>query len=116
MRPIFAWTLDHPRITLVICALLSLVAGAGMLRLKEDTSPEAFLPRGHVSFDDKKYIDHTFDIHDSIVISIQDRVRPDVFNREALGLVQEVSNFVGNLHGVQSASVPICSRALDVPR
>ncbi len=105
MRHLFRWTLEHPRATLAACALATLLLGAGLLHIEQDTSPEAFLPRGHVSFEDKKAIDHTFHIHDSIVVSVLDRDAPDVFNAQALATVQQVSTFVRNLKGVRAASV-----------
>lgn len=105
MRWTFRLTLDHPRLTLLACALLSLLVGGGVLRLKQDTAPESFLPRGDEAFEAKKFIDRTYDIHDAVVVALEDRQAPDVYNPEALALVRRVSDFVRDLPGVQSASV-----------
>lgn len=105
MKALIRWTLDHPVATLLLAALVTAGIGSGILRLVEDTSAEAFLPRGHVSFAHKKWIDQTYGIHDSILVSIEDRRSPDVFNPEALRLVKETSDFIENLDGIQTSSM-----------
>jgi predicted RND superfamily exporter protein len=105
MKAIIRWTLDHPVATLLLAALVTAGIGSGILQLVEDTSAEAFLPRGHVSFVNKKWIDQTYGIHDSILVSIEDRQSPDIFNPEALRLVKEASVFIENLDGIQTSSM-----------
>jgi uncharacterized protein len=107
-------SLRYPRWSLALCGLVTLVMSAGILRLRQDTSPEAFLPRGHVSYEDKKYIDRTFGIRDSIVISLVDRIRPDIFNPDALAAIRDVSAFVASVPGVRSASVKSLSTWDDI--
>lgn len=105
MKAIIRWTLDHPVATLLLAVLVTAGIGSGMARLVQDTSAEAFLPRGHVSYVNKKWIDQTYGIHDSILVSIEDRQSPDIFNPEALRLVKETSDFIENLDGIQTSSM-----------
>lgn len=105
MRSVFQACLAHSKLTLCAALTCALLIGSGVLRLRQDTSPDAFLPRGHVSYDDKLFIDKTYSIHDSIVVAIEDRQRPDVYNADALAVVRRFSDYLGNLKGVESASV-----------
>lgn len=105
MRAVIRWTLDRPVATLLLAALVTVAIGSGMARLVEDTSAEAFLPRGHVSFANKKWIDQTYGIHDSILVSIEDRQSSDIFNPEALRLVRATSEFIENLEGIETSSM-----------
>jgi hypothetical protein len=104
-RAFFRACLAHSKLTLAVTLGLSLLLGAGVFKLRQDTSPGAFLPRGHVSYDDKLFIDRTYNIHDSIVVAIEDRRNADVFNPDALAAVKQLSDFIGDLRGVESASV-----------
>jgi uncharacterized protein len=105
MKTIMNWILDHPKQTLILMFVATLGVATQLVRIVQDTSTEAFLPRGHSSYQDKKLVDHLYGINDPILISVIDKENPDIFNKEALSLLKKMSHFVENLEGVNPSSV-----------
>jgi uncharacterized protein len=105
VRHLASFPLRRPVWTLVLMAIVTVLLGLGLLRLRQDTSAEAFLPRGHQSYEDKKRIDEIFGINDSILVAIIDRREGSVYNPGALALVEEISEVIASIPGIERNSV-----------
>ena len=100
--------LDNPKTTLAIACAFFLLCCITVLEMKADRATDSFLPRGHVSFEDKKEIQRIYNINDLLLVDVF-AAEGDIFTPEGLGTLRKVSRFVEEMPGVRSESV----RSLD---
>lgn len=99
---------EYPKATLAAILLLLAACVLALLQLRADTSISSFLPRGHVSYQQKLEIQRIYNINDPLFIDVfQDG--GDIFTPQGLALVRWVSRFVEDLPGIRPGSV----RSLD---
>ena len=93
--------LDHPRRVFALVALVALVAGSLMVRVRIDTDPENMLSEDEPVRVFHREIKRRFALHDTIVIGIE---RPDhpkgVFTPESLGRIYTLSKRIEELDHV----------------
>ena len=96
---------DRPKATFGAVLLLVAACVPSLLQIRADTSISSFLPRGHVSYEQKLDIQRIYNINDPVFVDVFDRRTGDVFTPEGLKAVQSVSRFLENLKGIRPGSV-----------
>lgn len=109
MSPLATLVTKYPRAMLAGVAILMAACIPLLLQIRADTSISSFLPRGHVSYDQKLAIDRIYNINDPLFVDVYDRRGGDIFTPEGLQAVVSVSRFLEDLPGIRPGSV----RSLD---
>ncbi len=104
MKPIT----DNPKASLATILLLLAACVPALLQLRADTSTASFLPRGHVSYQQKLEIQRIYNINDPLFIDVFQE-GGDIFTPQGLAVVRSVSRFLEDLPGIRPGSV----RSLD---
>lgn len=99
----------YPKATFLAVLLLMAACVPLLLQVRADTSISSFIPRGHVSYEQKLAIERIYHINDPLIVDIYDRRTGDIFTPAGLERVREVSRFLEELPGVRPGSV----RSLD---
>lgn len=99
----------HPRILFGAMLLVMVASLPLLLQLQADRSISSFMPRGHISYEQKLKIQQIYNINDLLFVDLYDRQGGDIFTPEGLAQLQEVSRFVEALPGIRPGSV----RSLD---
>ena len=88
-------SLDHPNVVIVVCAVLTILAGLQVGRVHVDTDPENMLPEDEpirVFHDEVK---ETFGLHDFLVVGIVHPV--SAFNPTTLARVARLTDSIRDL-------------------
>lgn len=106
---LFRWlpacAIRHPRLVLVVAAVVALAAAPGILRLKLRTDGHALVsPTAPEVVADQAVRDH-FGIHDQVVVLIRSAHTNGIYNPATLQLVRELTTEFKQLPGAASAGV-----------
>jgi hypothetical protein len=105
VRCYFAWVVAHPRLVLVCSVLVMLAAGSGLLRLRRDTSPDAFIPPRHPALAAKARVDAEFGLAEPIVVGVIRDASGGIFNPGTLALIRDLTHAIQALPGVAPGDV-----------
>lgn len=100
---------EYPKATFGAILLLAAACIPLLLQVRADTSISSFMPRGHVSYQQKLDIQRLYHINDPLFVDVFDRRTGDIFTPQGLAAVRSVSRFLEDLPGVRPGSV----RSLD---
>lgn len=100
---------EYPKTTFWAVLLLVAACVPLLFKIKADTSISSFLPRGHVSYQQKLDIQRIYHINDPIFVDVYDRKTGDIFTPEGLQAVRKLSRILEDLKGIRPGSV----RSLD---
>ena len=95
----------HPKTITSVLLLLLLAALPVAWQLQADRSISSFIPRGHISYDQKLAIQQVYNINDPLFVDVAGPGGGDIYTPEGLALVQRVSRFVEDLPGIRPGSV-----------
>ena len=90
----------------LITALLS-------LGITADRATDSFVPRGHVSFNNKMMIHEVYNINDPLLVEVS-ATSGDIFTPQGLQMLQQVSRAIEALDGVRYDSVRSLDRHDDI--
>lgn len=96
---------DRPKATFGAVLLLVAACVPSLLQIRADTSISSFLPRGHVSYQQKLDIQRIYNINEPVFVDIFDRRGGDIFTPEGMQAVRSVSRFMEDLKGIRPGSV-----------
>jgi predicted RND superfamily exporter protein len=109
MMPIVKIVTGYPKAIFAATLLLVAACIPSLLQIRADTSISSFLPRGHVSYEQKLEIQRVYNINDPLFVDVFDKRTGDIFTPEGLKAVRSVSRFMEELKGIRPGSV----RSLD---
>ncbi|MCA9549682.1 MAG: MMPL family transporter [Myxococcales bacterium] len=93
------WCLEHPRATLLLCAVLLAGSAAGALAVEVDPSPEAYLA-GTESWAFYEKINREYEIGEAVVVGLREP-GGTVFDVETINAVLELGRVLEELDGVE---------------
>jgi predicted RND superfamily exporter protein len=100
---------EHPKAAFAVALLLVVACIPPLFHIRADTSIASFLPRGHLSYQQKLDIQRIYHINDPVFVDVYDRKAGDIFTPQGLQAVRGVSRFLEGMKGIRPGSV----RSLD---
>lgn len=92
------WVILHPKLTLVILALLTMLAAAGLPRFKLDASADSLTLEGDVDLDYFRHISKQYNSGDFLVVTYTPK--EDLFSDAALNQLQLLQGELAAIEGV----------------
>ncbi len=89
----------------MVAAASAGLSGASVLQLTREADPDAFIPPDHPALALKQRVDETFQIRDPIAIGVIRDQPGGIFNPDTLRLIQELTEAVRQLPGVEPEDV-----------
>ncbi|MBN2559603.1 MAG: MMPL family transporter [Phycisphaerae bacterium] len=105
MRRYFLFVTSHPFSLLSIAAILAMVFGVFVLRLKRDPSPDAFIPKDHFALALKKQAERDFGLTEPIAVGVFRDGPGGVFTSHTLRLIRDLTTAVRKLPGIKRDDV-----------
>jgi uncharacterized protein len=105
VRRYFRLITGHPVAVLTLSAVVALVVGCGAIRLKRNTSPDAFIPLHHPALAAKLKIDARFGLAEPIAVGVIREAPAGIFNPKTLQLIHELTAAIQRLPQLGSAQV-----------
>jgi len=94
MHKLFTWILEHPKTVLLILLVLTAMAANQMRSIHIETDTDAMLPKDSEAYVNKQVLDEKFGSSDLVIIGIINK-QEGVYNKHTLGLVQELTDWLG---------------------
>jgi hypothetical protein len=85
--------------------VFALAIGSGALRLRRNTSPDAFIPAQHPALAAKQRVDARFGLTEPIVVGVLRDAPGGIFNPKTLALIQQLTAQIKTLPHVGAADV-----------
>lgn len=101
--------IEYPKWVLGTVLLILAICIPGLFQIQADRAISSFMPRGHISYEQKLDIQRIYNINDPLFVDVSDRRNGDIFTPEGLKFIQTISRFVENIPGIKPGSV----RSLD---
>jgi predicted RND superfamily exporter protein len=95
----------HPRLVLVVMALLGLALGLQLFGLTRETSPDAFIPEAHPALLLKKEVQESFGLKEPIAVGVIRDAPGGVFTPPTLRLIQRLTREIQQLPGLEADQV-----------
>jgi uncharacterized protein len=105
VRRYYAFITAHPVLVLVAAALVALGVGSGVLRLRRETSPDAFIPKSHPALSGKQRVDELFGLTEPIAVGVIRDGPGGIFTPRTLGLIHDLTAAIQRLPQVDSNQV-----------
>ncbi|UCC31686.1 MAG: MMPL family transporter [Phycisphaerales bacterium] len=96
---------SRPVPVLVVAATMGFAAGAFMLRLTRETSPDAFIPEDHPALALKRQVDESFGLREPIAIGVFRDGPGGIFNPDTLRLIRNLTLAIQQLPDIDPDDV-----------
>lgn len=96
---------SRPRTVLWVAAIVALLVGSGVLRLRRDTSPDAFIPPNHPALADKERVDAAFGLTEPIAVGVIRDAPGGIFTPRTLELIRDLTEAIRRLPQLGDAEV-----------
>ena len=105
MAWLYRYSIRHPKRVIALAVLLTVAVAPGILRLKLRTDGHALVPADAPEILQDHRIREDFGLNDPLVVFIRTTHSQGLFNAHTLQLVQDLTDALGKLEGVQEASL-----------
>ncbi|MCB9725042.1 MAG: MMPL family transporter [Spirochaetaceae bacterium] len=113
-RWVFERVVRMPRTIVFASLVLALMAATALPRLEKDTRADAFIPPADPSLAARERVREIFGLSDPIVVAIVAADGRDVFTPDTLALVEQLSNELAELPGIDGAHVTSLATESDI--
>ncbi len=105
VRCYFSFIVQHPISVLVLGAMVALITGSGIFKLKRNTSPDAFIPPNHPALAAKQKVDACFGLTEPIAVGVIRDAPQGIFNPKTLTLIRDLTQAIQRLPHVGPSNV-----------
>ncbi len=105
MKRFLTFVIDHPRITIIIAVVLTVLFFMNMKGTRMETDIEAFLPQNHPAIVFDNLVEDIFGVKSDMMLSVVNRGPDGIYNTESLALLKRLTEKLKGMKGINSEDV-----------
>jgi hypothetical protein len=99
------FVIDHPRLTIVIAAILTVIFFTQLKKTHMETDIEAFLPQHHPAIIFDNMVEDIFGVKSDMMLTVVNRGPQGIYNSESLALLKRLTEKLEAMKGINSEDV-----------